>query len=273
MLLRALIMITGLLYRPNLAALSRALHQYYLVGILATLSIAGCGGHVYHVVEPGESLYSIGWAYGYDYRQVAKWNRLTSPYSLNPGQRLRVAPPLGYSAAPVVEATGVKKRVAVDDKSRSKSGNASGGAKGRVNAAVSATKELFSHRALTWRWPTRERRVLRTYSSKDATRQGLDIAGEQGNPIYAAAAGRVVYAGSGLARYGRLIIVKHSEKYLSAYAHNYKLHVKEGEVVKAGQRIADMGSTGSYNGKKRAKLHFEIRRNGKPVDPMRFLPR
>lgn len=296
--LRALFRINSLQYRIKLVALS-----------LVMLSITGCGGHVYHVVERGETLYSIGWAYGYDYRQVAQWNGIASPYYLSPGQRLRVAPPFGHStvplqeyrptevasnatrqagrrkAAPVVEAIGVKQdikeHVAVDDKPGNASSNVSGSAnsaKNRVNAVVSAAKKMFSQQTISWRWPTKKRRVLRTYSSKDPTRQGLDIAGEKGSPVYAAAAGRVVYAGSGLARYGRLIIVKHSEKYLSAYAHNYKLHVKEGEVVKAGQRIADMGGAGAYSGKirndsKRAKLHFEIRRNGKPVDPMQFLPR
>ncbi len=267
---------------------------------LLILSIAGCGGHIYHRVERGETLYSIGWVYGYDYRQIAQWNSIAPPYYLNPGQRLRVAPPSGRSSvplqeyrptkvssnitaqtgsqkvAPVIEAIGeegVKERVAADDKLNNASNNTSNSAKNRVDAVVSDAKKLFSKQALTWRWPTKGRRILRTYSSKNPARQGLDIAGKEGGPIYAAAMGRVVYVGGGLARYGKLIIVKHNDKFLSAYAHNHKLHVKEGDIVKVGQHIADMGSTGKYNDKKHAKLHFEIRRNGKPVDPMRFLPR
>jgi lipoprotein NlpD len=126
---------------------------------------------------------------------------------------------------------------------------------------------------LKWRWPTGARRITNTFLSKDPARQGIDISGELGSPVFVAAPGRVVYAGSGLAGYGRLIIVKHNEKYLSAYAHSNKIHVKEGDDVKAGQKIADMGSPSMNGADGRAMLHFEIRRNGKPVDPLRYLPR
>lgn len=192
--------------------------------------------------------------------------------------------------APVVES--VKPTAKVVDKSRDAQNKSNDGlgndAQNVIDAAKTAVNKLFNQnkpqykpqlksQKLVWRWPVKQRRLLRSFSAKDPARQGLDLAGEKGNPVFAAATGRVVYAGSGLVRYGRLIIIKHNEKFLSAYAHNQKLHVKEGESVKLGQRIADMGRTGNLgeiadNGK-RAKLHFEIRRNGKPVNPSRYLPK
>jgi lipoprotein NlpD len=251
-------------------------------------------------VKRGETLYSIGWSYGYDYRQMAKWNRIKPPYYLNPGQRLRVAPPAGQSmaslqeyqpetsrtqktrAAPVVGPSGgsvsagggSSKVPASRAPSRASSKKApSYNAKREVQKAVSKVKQYFGSQSLKWRWPTWGRRISHKFSSNDPSRQGLDIAGKLGSSIMVAAPGKVVYAGSGLARYGRLIIVKHNEKFLSAYAFNRKLHVKEGDVVKAGQKIAEMGSESANGSPGRAKLHFEIRRNGKPVDPLRYLPR
>jgi len=298
--------------------------KIYLPGfVLLLMQLTACGGHFYHRVERGETLYSIGWVYGYDYRQLARWNNIQSPYILSPGQRIRVAPPRGQGSppvqkyrtantqqgtnsasrktpAPVIEAssnTGVETAGKVSRESRAavfeKSGNVrEAGAEKQdaqsvIAAAKTAVKKVFNQSGITlkkpfadkadWRWPTRYRRVLRTFLANNPSRQGLDIAGEKGSPVLAAAAGRVVYAGSGLVRYGRLIIIKHNERYLSAYAHNQKLRVKEGDVVNVGQRIADMGRTGSpgdgFTNDKQAKLHFEIRQNGKPVDPMRYLPK
>jgi lipoprotein NlpD len=266
----------------------------FVVLLFLLVFLNGCGGHVYHVVKRGETLYSIGWAYGYDYRQVAKWNHIGSPYHLNPGQRLRVAPPAGQSVAslqeyqpdssgtqklqvaPVVGPYGgtSKTRPPPVSSSRAPSSNASSNrAKREVQKAVSKVKRFFGSQTLKWRWPTWGRRISQTFSSKDPSRQGLDITGKLGSSVMVAASGKVVYAGSGLARYGRLIIVKHNEKFLSAYAFNKKLHVKEGDIVKAGQKIAEMGSVSANGNTGRAKLHFEIRRNGKPVDPLRYLPR
>jgi len=283
------------------------------LSVLTLGSLSGCGGHVYHRVEPGETLYSIGWIYGYDYRQIAKWNDIPSPYVLSPGQSLRVVPPSGYAAAPLQEyradvrehsdenltasrnpnkapapvVESASSTAKVVDKSTDTRGTTSAapGNDGQdvIAAAKTAVNKLFnrteprSSQRLVWHWPVKQRRLLRTFSAKDPSRQGLDFAGEKGQPVFAAASGRVVYAGSGLVRHGRLIIIKHNEKFLSAYAHNQKLHVKEGESVKAGQRIANMGRTGNL-GKQmgsgnRAKLHFEIRRNGEPVNPSRYLPK
>jgi len=258
--------------------------------------LSGCGGHVYHKVKRGETLYSIGWAYGYDYRQMAKWNRIKPPYYLKPGQRLRVAPPAGQSAAslqeyrpdasganntrgaPVVGPSGgpvsAKPSPSKAPTSSAPSKRASSStAKRKVQKAVSNVKQFFGSKSLKWRWPTWRRQISQTFSSKDPSRQGLDISGKWGSAIVAAAPGKVVYAGSGLSGYGRLIIIKHNDKYLSAYAYNKKLHVKEGEIVKSGQKIAEMGSESANGNTGRAKLYFEIRRNGKPVDPLRYLPR
>jgi len=297
--------------------------------VLLLMLLTACGGHIFHRVERGETLYSIGWVYGYDYRQLARWNNIQPPYALNPGQRIRVAPPSGRrlsplqeyrtanthpqkgassvsrkTPAPVIEAsnnTSVEttgKAVNKVDRERravvlDKSGVAretreeKHDAQSVIAAAKTAVKRVFNQSGITpekpfagkpgWRWPTKHRRILRTFLANNPARQGLDIVGEKGSPVLAAATGRVVYAGSGLVRYGRLIIIKHNEKYLSAYAHNQKLRVKEGDVVKVGQRIADMGRTGNpgdnFINDKQAKLHFEIRQNGKPVDPMRYLPK
>ena len=117
-------------------------------------------------------------------------------------------------------------------------------------------------------WPTNGR-LITLYSANDPLRKGIDLEGKQGDPVKAAGAGSVVYAGSGLAGYGQLVIVKHDEQFLSAYAHNNKLLVAEGDAVKKGQVIAEVGSSGTDKN----KLHFEIRKSGKPVDPLLYLPR
>ena len=121
---------------------------------------------------------------------------------------------------------------------------------------------------LAWRWPA-DGNVVGTYAGGDPTRQGIDIAGKAGQPVRAAADGVVVYSGSGLVGYGELVIVKHDDQWLSAYGHNRARLVNEGQLVKAGQQIAEMGRSGAS----RDMLHFEIRYNGKPVDPQQYLPK
>lgn len=264
--------------------LTRKISTYFLL-LISIFVLSGCGGHVYHRVERGETLYSIGWAYGYDYRQIAKWNGISAPYHLSPGQRLRVAPPTGQHASPLQEYDPEKPGkntvrveqpapvVGPSGEDKLEPEYAPGSIKNDVRTVVTKVKQWFGNQTVDWRWPTSERRILSTFSSKDPSRQGLDITGQLGSPIYAAAGGRVVYAGSGLTHYGKLIIVKHNDKYLSAYAHNNRLHVQEGDTVTAGQKIADMGDDSVSGGTGRVMLHFEIRRNGKPVDPLRYLPR
>ena len=245
---------------------------YRCLGLFALLLLSACGGHLHHVVEPGETLHSIGFLYGYDYREIARWNGIGPPYQINAGQKLRVAPPDAdappvqpaasrtpsrkASPAEVIPRTTDEPRrvetVAPRRPSTQKSGNYS-----------------YAGKTPHWRWPVKSPKVLRTFSANDPGRKGIALAGKRGDPVYAAAAGKVVYAGSGLVRYGQLIIIKHNEKYLSAYAHNDKLLVKEGDVVEAGQRVANIGSSGVQS----PLLHFEIRRDGKPVNPLRYLPK
>jgi lipoprotein NlpD len=119
-----------------------------------------------------------------------------------------------------------------------------------------------------WHWPVAGV-ILSSFQGNNGLNKGIDLGGKLGEPVLAAASGQVVYSGSGLRGYGKLLIIKHNETFLSAYAHNDRLLVKEGDLVKVGQRIADMGSSGTD----RVKLHFEIRRDGTPVDPLKFLPR
>lgn len=216
------------------------------------LVTAGCGGFVYHHVQPGETLYSISWRYGLDYREVAGWNHIPSPYTIYNGQLLRVIPPVGQeqkipSAPPPRQAAPVI--------------NAPAAPAIRPPPATPATT------AIKWLWPA-EGRVKQTFSESDFGRKGIDIGGKPGQPIRAAAAGNVVYAGSGLLNYGKLIILKHNDNYLSAYAYNRTLLVKEGDAVAAGQHIADMGNKADGD----AMLHFEIRYDGRPINPLKYLP-
>jgi lipoprotein NlpD len=203
-------------------------------------------------VKKGDTLYSISWRYGLDYKQLAKINRIRSPYRIYVGQKLYFK-----SAASKRTSTRTTSNTATK-KTTSKN----------TTKQVSSTTTYSSNQPLTWRWPT-SGKVISTYSKSAAGRKGIDIAGKSGQTIHAAAAGKVVYSGNGLPRYGNLLIIKHNDVYLSAYAHNKRLLVKEGQIVKAGQKIATLGSTGTQ----RNQLHFEIRRNGKPIDPMRFLPK
>lgn len=252
--------------------------------LVPCLLLAACGAHLHHRVEPGETLYSIGWLYGYDYRSIARWNGIAPPYRLHPGQVLLVAPPSADASPPPHTAAAPAPRhgapvlgpTASSPPSAAKAPQATAPAAGAHSATTAPAVPTAPVRVSPyvkglprWRWPTNSRNIARTFLPSDPARQGIDIAGRRGDPIYAAAPGKVVYAGSGLARYGRLIIIKHNEKYLSAYAHNDKLLVEEGMMVDTGQRIAQLGSSGI----RRPRLHFEIRYNGKPVDPLRYLPR
>ena len=194
-----------------------------------------------HVVRRGENLSSIAWRYGLDYRSIARWNRIRSPYVIHPGQRLA----LRGGAAP--GSTG-----------RAQGTKAEAGAKRPADPAPVP--------AGGWTWPARGQ-LIRGFGKGD--RGGIDIAGRRGQSVVAARDGRVVYTGSGLVGYGRLVIVKHDKRLLTAYAHNDRVLVNEGQTVRVGQKIAEMGSTGA----ERVKLHFEVRRDGKPLNPLKYLPR
>ena len=197
-------------------------------------------------VRKGDTLYSISWRYGMDYKTLARINNVRSPYLLSIGQKLRFK-----SSKPVRTAT----------KPSAKPNTA------KPTKPTTSVKPAANIK-LTWQWPAKGK-IISTYSKTVNSRKGIKIAGKAGQTIVAAASGKVVYGGNGLPRYGNLLIIKHNDVYLSAYAHNTKLLVKEGDYVRAGQKIATLGSTGTQ----RNQLHFEVRRNGKPVDPMRFLPK
>jgi lipoprotein NlpD len=237
------------------------------------------GGGV-HIVKKGDTLYGIAFARGLRYQDLAALNGIGPPYTIYPGQRLslhktgignrrvvhkaapvatpRHSPPVRHITHPppkVVRKPAVRVvRAAPSPAARAVSGT---GSKSSVTVG-----------GVRWAWPTRGK-VIKVFSASAEGKKGLDIAGKAGQPIVAAADGKIVYAGSGLRGYGKLIIIEHNKKYLSAYAHNRQLKVTEGDRVAQGQPIAEMGKTGTS----RTMLHFEIRRDGQSVDPKRYLPR
>lgn len=223
------------------------------------------GGTV--VVQRGDTLYSIARRHGLTVAQVAGWNGLQPPYTIYPGQRLRLGPASGATAASTTaRGTAARPAAGTGTAKPAAGGPASGPASG-TPAAKASTPGVPASSGFTWRWPA-QGVLLRTFVPGDNTRQGIDIGGSSGQPVVAAADGVVVYSGAGLVGYGELIIIKHSDEWLSAYAHNRRRLVAEGEQVRAGQQIAELGRTGTS----RDMLHFEIRRNGKPVDPLTLLP-
>ena len=209
---------------------------------VVVVTLAACGIPRYvpapdtHIVRSGETLFSIAWRYDLDARDVARWNQLGDGSLIHPGDVIRLAPPSGSSAS-------------------------------TSRPAPKALPKVPTQPPPPWSWPTNGR-VSVNFGGKPGTGTGILIDGKAGQAILAAASGRVVYAGSGLIGYGQLIILKHNDTYLSAYGYNASLLVKEGEKINKGQRIATMGE----GTERKARLHFEIRRNGKPVNPRQYLP-
>jgi lipoprotein NlpD len=208
-----------------------------------------------HVVKRGETLYRIGLQYDVTPKDIAAWNQLPPPYQLRPGQKLRLTSP---------ETPGTTAGKATRKKS-DKPITASGPSHAAPVKPATA-RESTAPRSGNWHWPA-EGQLLGRFNN--ASNKGIDIAGKKGQAILAADQGQVVYQGGGLRGYGQLIIIKHNAEFLSAYAHCDRIYVKEGDVVKRAQKIADIGSSGTD----RIKLHFEIRYRGNPVDPMTYLPR
>ena len=211
-----------------------------------------------HLVRKGETLFSIAWRYGVDYRELASANSIYSPYTIYPGQKIDVKNINKKSVKTVT------RRVEKPSKVATKKSSAK-----PVTPKISQNppKITATQGETDWKWPANGRLIC-YFSTKKPVSKGIDITGSLGESVLAAAAGTVVYAGQGLRGYGNLVIIKHDDTYLSAYAHSSRILVREQEVVKAGQKIAEIGSTGTD----KVKLHFEIRRNGKPVDPLRYLP-
>lgn len=264
-----------------------------------------------HVVQKGETLYSIALEYGLDYRDLATWNGLEDSNRILIGQALRLtAPDTGVKPAeskvqvtalkppviatqPITESVSISQPQAIKlpysqaaliqlsritdkpvaltpnpapappDTAVKPAGNTDKPAS--VTTRDSAGKEA-DDAALDWSWPANGPVITQFSEAKSS--KGIDISGSRGQPVYAAAAGKVVYSGSGLRGYGKLVIIKHNAIYLSAYAHNQQILVKEGQTISRGQKIAEMGDSDAD----RVELHFEVRQMGKPVDPLKYLP-
>jgi lipoprotein NlpD len=222
----------------------------------------------FYTVKPGDTLIRIGMDHGQTWRDLVRWNGLENPNLIETGQVLRVAPPnndVGVVVRPVLPSApatpaATAPLIANAAKPAASAPVTSVSAPVPVAAATETTED-----ALVFKWPTRGNLIA---GFDEVKNKGLDIAGKVGDPVLAAADGRVVYAGSGLRGYGNLIILKHNNTYLTAYAHNQTLLVKEDQTIKQGQKIAEMGNSDADQ----VKLHFEIRRQGKPVDPAKYLP-
>ena len=248
-------------------------------GLSVALALVACGGgsgqtpvinkSPYRVIPaatkvlPKDSIYSIAWRFGLNFQDIAKWNGLADPYKILSGQslRLRASSDSSASSQSTVSAVSVASTRSVTKPAVTKPV-----AKPKPVETTTATQVASS--AATpgqWSWPAKGKVIGKFSRSKG--QNGIQIAAAAGSAIRATAAGEVVYAGQGLRGYGKLIIVKHSPSYLSAYAHNRKILVAEGERINSGQQIAQMGSSGTD----RTMLHFEIRKDGKPVDPLGFL--
>ncbi|QDX79818.1 peptidase M23 [Denitratisoma sp. DHT3] len=262
------------------------------------LSLAAAPAEVpagHYVVKKGDTLYGIALDHGQSYRDLAAWNNLEDPNRILIGQQLRVTPPdnagAGVEVRPVAAPPAVESRpvaaaaaVAVGDvlvrepKGGKQAYSEEALARLRqpepmqtvpvASAPPAADKGAAQAPAdgIGWAWPS-SGKILAGFS--EGSNKGVDLAGKPGDPVLAAGSGKVVYAGTGLRGYGKLVIVKHDATFLSAYAHNSQILVKEGQSVTRGQKIAEVGSTDADQ----PKLHFEIRRQGKPVDPTQYLPK
>ncbi|MFN3302441.1 MAG: peptidoglycan DD-metalloendopeptidase family protein [Roseateles sp.] len=227
----------------------------------------------YYTVKPGDALIRIALDNGQSWRDLARWNNLENPNRIEVGQVLRVIPPgadaTGVTARPVAIAPKAESRP-LDAKPTPGAASAASAAATAKEAPKETPKDSPKDASadddnLAWTWP-----VTHPVSAgfDEQRNKGLDFAGKAGDPVFAVADGRVVYAGSGLRGYGNLVIIKHNNTYLTAYAHNRAMLVEQDQVVRKGQRIAEMGSTESDT----VKLHFEVRKLGKPVDPAKLLP-
>ncbi|WP_210545748.1 peptidoglycan DD-metalloendopeptidase family protein [Rhodoferax sp. PAMC 29310] len=219
----------------------------------------------YYTVKPGDTMTRIGLETGQTAKDIARWSGVENPHKIEVGQVLRVVPPVASSTppvamAPVTTATGVVTQP-VTQATVTPTGNASPPS----STTVSPVQASGGDDEIAWIWPT-SGSVLAGFD--EVKNKGLDIGGSVGDAIVAAADGRVVYVGAGLRGYGNLIILKHNNTYLTAYAHNKSLLVIEDQAVRKGQKIAEMGNSDAD----RVKLHFEVRRQGKPVDPAKYLP-
>lgn len=224
-----------------------------------------------HVVREGETLYSIAWRYGRNYRELAAVNGISAPYRIYPGQRINLEIPEGFRFPPEEPKVAKVTQAPPAAPAPKRTVTAPAKKETKVNKKTQrepAPRPSVASGKIEWRWPGTGP-IIDTFSAAGRINNGIDIGGSIGDPVHAAASGEVVYAGSGLLGYGQLVIIAHNEQFISAYAHNHRILVKEGEIVSAGQKIAEVGSSGAN----RPKLHFEIRKDGKPVNPLNYLPK
>lgn len=250
-----------------------------------------------HTVRPGDTLLGIARQYGVTTKDLVAWNGLTDPNQIHVGQTLRVGPGSTPAATNGTVVQPIATTQPVDIQPVKPSGEGAPAAAGGLKQEPRGGKQPYSDEAwallspratapgssvappapatapepdkapgnTAWLWPA-SGQVIGTFD--EGTNKGVDIAGKLGDPVIASAGGKVVYSGSGLRGYGKLVIIKHDANYLTAYAHNQQLLVKEGDSVSKGQKIAELGSTDAD----RPKVHFEIRKQGRPVDPLKYLP-
>lgn len=250
-----------MIFRVNISSNKSGQLVFLVLLLLALLLLGSCqSSHIstskrYHTVQKGETLYSIAWEYGKDYRSLARANRIVPPYTIFVDQKIAIR---GRKSSNAPDGVTLAKS---QSKPRSPQSNTAA-VKEAVNEAVKETSAPPK-----WDWPLRGE-VLGDFSLKGKINKGIDIAGKPGSGVKAAADGVVVYAGSNLRGYGKLVIVKHDHQFLSAYGNNYSIRVDEGKKVKAGELLGRVGSNESNI----EMLHFEIRKDGIPVNPVDYLP-
>jgi lipoprotein NlpD len=235
----------------------------------------------YYTVKPGDTLIRISLDTGQSRKDITRWNAIDNPDHIVVGQVIRIVPPIvgsdvvavskpvtsgGVTSAPIAGVTPLPSNTpATGAAAPTPAKAASAPANIPIPATPTTSTAVAGEDDLGWIWPGKGNVIA---GFDEVKNKGVDIAGASGDPVLAAAEGKVVYAGAGLRGYGNLIILKHNNTFLSAYAHNKSLLVKEDQTVKKGQKIAEMGDSDAD----RVKLHFEVRRQGKPVDPMKYLP-
>jgi len=230
----------------------------------------------YYSVKSGDTLIRIGMDNGQSWRDIARWNNIENPNLIETGQVLRVTPPeeTGVVVRPVSSTNVVTSPTPASAASAPATATNTAAVRPPASAASPPNSSTpannlantdSAEETVSFQWPTRGN-VLASFD--EVKNKGIDISGKAGDPVLAAADGKVVYAGAGLRGYGNLVILKHNNTYLTAYAHNQSLLVKEDQAIKRGQKIAEMGNSDADQ----VKLHFEIRRQGKPVDPAKYLP-
>ena len=232
-----------------------------VTGVKPPPGFENAGKPGYYTIKPGDTLIRIGLETGQNFRDLVRWNNLENPNLIEVGQVLRIVPPTGENPLVVtrpVTSGSLGSTTAVPPVRPAAAASA-------PTVVASSPQPAATEDDIAWIWPA-QGKLLAGFD--EVKNKGFDIDGKAGDAVIASADGRVVYAGAGLRGYGNLIILKHNNTFLTAYAHNQTLLVKEDQSVKKGQKIAEMGNSDAD----RVKLHFEIRRNGKPVDPARYLP-